>query len=329
MRPTALCILAFILSVSGCKKSGSRPVYPETGKPAPEIEIAQRISGRMDGDLSGKTVILEFWATWCGPCRAMIPHMNTLVEKFSGDSVVFLAMSEEKPGVVDTFMKSHLMKSSVVIDNGRRTEHSYGVQWIPYAFLIDRTGILRWHDYPGELTEAALDRFLRTGALPRGPDSNIAKGSLRGFLDIRFGDTPESVRSRILKVKGVTDISGPAGYRFRGGEHLGHEVDEWIMDFWKARYFFFARISFKTDSAGSASLTEDLEGKLERQFGIPGYQKCWRFVVEGQPFTNDVRIHYGGRVPVEVQYYGRASIDSIEGAALKAMETKSPSEGPL
>ena len=328
MRGTMLCILVFILSANGCKKSPTRPVYPETGKPAPEIEFTQCLNGRPPGDFSGKTVVLEFWATWCGPCRAMIPHMNNLVEKFSGDSIVFFAMSDEEPGVVEAFMKSNPMKSLVVIDDKRRTKTSYGLQWIPFAFLIDRAGILRWHDYPGELTEAALDRYLRTGALPRGPDSNIARVSLPGFLDIRFGDPPDSVRRKILRIKGVTDISGPAGYRFHGGEYLGHEVDEWIMDFWKARYFFEARIDFKKDSAASASLSQDLEGRLERQFGIPGYQRSWRFRVQGQHNMNNVWLLYGGRVPVELKYYGSASIDSIMDAAGAAAGTKSPPDSP-
>ena len=95
---------------------------PAVGKPAPDIEIAEWVAnGLKDPNLSGKTIIVEFWATWCGPCRRIIPHMNEMQTKYGSDDVVFLSISKEPPAKVKNFLKNTEMKTTVAIDNQGKT----------------------------------------------------------------------------------------------------------------------------------------------------------------------------------------------------------------
>ena len=177
--------------------------YPKVGKKAPPIDLVDWITGKIEGKkpFAKKTVILDFWATWCGPCVATIPHLNQLSEKFSNSNVVFVSITDEERSIVERFLKDRQMKSSVVIDRERRTNLAYGITGIPHTFLIDAKGILRWHGYPTELTARFLDSFLKTGVAPESVEppkpvtltENILRGKLDSsnvfFFSIATGDT--------------------------------------------------------------------------------------------------------------------------------------------
>ena len=145
---------------------------PWVGNKAPKIEIVDWVSAKIPGTepFAGKTVILEFWATWCVPCVEAIPHLNQLSEKFAGRKVVFVPITNEKRSTIEAFFKRHQMKSSVVIDKDRQTTLAYGVEGIPCTFLIDAKGILRWQGYPTDLTEQALSEFLKSAVAPKVPE---------------------------------------------------------------------------------------------------------------------------------------------------------------
>jgi thiol-disulfide isomerase/thioredoxin len=147
--------------------------YPELGKPAPKLEIAEWIQGKPAGEapLSGKTLILEFWATWCAPCRMAIPHMNEIADRFRDSGVVVVSMTDEGKGVIQKFVSTTRMTSAVVLDREASDEHvtqrAYGVTSIPHAFLIDNAGILRWHGHPKDIGAGWLGKYLRTGEVPK------------------------------------------------------------------------------------------------------------------------------------------------------------------
>ena len=122
---------------------------PQIGDMAPEIIAEDWIN--IDGCLSweslrGQVVLLDFWATWCLSCLAGITHLNQMhkVHRKDGFQVVSL-VKERKP-----FMEKVIEEHSVLYPVGTNTSSgdAYGIDEIPYAFLVDRTGKIRWHGWP-------------------------------------------------------------------------------------------------------------------------------------------------------------------------------------
>ena len=98
---------------------------------APELTVETWISKKPDTE--GKFVIIDFWATWCGPCRKAIPELNEIAKEFSKD-VVVIGISDEP------VEKIKAMKEPVI-------EYYYGVG-IPHVIIIDPKGIVRWEGFP-------------------------------------------------------------------------------------------------------------------------------------------------------------------------------------
>jgi thiol-disulfide isomerase/thioredoxin len=88
--------------------------------------------------------VLEFWATWCGPCREAIPSMNKMIESFAGRPVRFISVTDEPRETVEEFLKANPMKAWIGLDEDRAIHEAYDVKTIPALFVIDRYGRI-WH----------------------------------------------------------------------------------------------------------------------------------------------------------------------------------------
>lgn len=141
---------------------------PEVGAPAPAIEVAEWISDMPSGgaNLAGRTVVLEFWGTSCGPCVSAIPHLNDLIDRFGNQGIQFISLSHDAPELVARFMEKRPIKGAVAIDRDGRTFDAYGIRSIPHTVLIDSHGILRWQGHPNLFDEALLSRFLESDEVP-------------------------------------------------------------------------------------------------------------------------------------------------------------------
>jgi len=137
----------------------------QLGDPAPALSIVEWVKGG-PVDLAsgkGKTVfVVEFWATWCSPCRASIPHLTELQKKFKEKNVVFVGVSDEKPAVVKPFVEKMgaKMEYAVAVDKDRATSkaymEAYGIDGIPHAFVVDKEGRVVWEGHPMGDLEATL-----------------------------------------------------------------------------------------------------------------------------------------------------------------------------
>jgi peroxiredoxin len=140
----------------------------ELGDAAPPLEIAEWIKGEpVDwNQAKGKNVIVvEFWATWCGPCRVSIPHLTDLQRKFAERGVLIVGVSDESAAQVRPFVDGmgDKMDYPVAIDHEGKTGQAYmaafGVSGIPHAFVVDREGRIAWHGHPMSGLEQVLDRL--------------------------------------------------------------------------------------------------------------------------------------------------------------------------
>ncbi len=93
----------------------------------------------------GKTVVIDFWATWCPPCRVEIPGYIELQDDHAKDDLVIIGVSLDRKGpeVVKSFMEKHGMNYVVVMGNEKTVEAFGGFRGIPTTFIIDRDGNIR------------------------------------------------------------------------------------------------------------------------------------------------------------------------------------------
>lgn len=166
-----LVAIALLLASSGCQSGG---------KTAPDF-VAQDLQGqavRLSAQ-RGKVVFLNFWATWCPPCRQEMPSMEALSKKFAAEDFVMLAISEDDGGapVVKKFVEQNKLTFPILISPTGEIGRSFGVYGYPETFLIDREGhqVARFigpRDWRDPRFEQDLRTLISEGRWVRGPDGN-------------------------------------------------------------------------------------------------------------------------------------------------------------
>lgn len=119
---------------------------PEAGKDAPEISAKDWINLKAPltlARLRGQVVVVEFWATWCGPCQQCIPHLNELHQKYAGKPFQLLSLVAEGHPTMDPFLQKHKVEYPIGLESGSLED--YGISTIPHAFVIDPQGKVIWH----------------------------------------------------------------------------------------------------------------------------------------------------------------------------------------
>jgi thiol-disulfide isomerase/thioredoxin len=140
----------------------AEPVAPQLhaksfrGASAPSFVVEKWITPKPN--LAGKFVLVDFWATWCGPCRRSIPYLNELQEKFKDDLVV-VGLSDEPEADIRR-MAEPKMNYAVAFDTSGRMMREAQVKGIPHAILIDPKGIVRFEGMPHYLNERGLKLLL-------------------------------------------------------------------------------------------------------------------------------------------------------------------------
>ena len=129
----------------------------DPGAKAPKLSVKEWVkNGPVKiADGKGKNVyVIEFWATWCPPCRMSIPHLSKLQKEYKDKGLVVVAISTEDLETVKKFVSQQKdMDYSVGVDNNEETTKAYmeGVSGIPTAFVVNKKGIVIWRGHPMNL----------------------------------------------------------------------------------------------------------------------------------------------------------------------------------
>ena len=141
------------------------------GQTAPELGMEKYLQAP-EGEkslsaLKGNVVVLEFWATWCAPCVAEIPHLNQLSEEFRDKQVQFISVTDEGEDIIAPFLKRQEMKSWIGLDTDRSAFEAYGVRGIPRTFLIDQKGIIAASLHPVGLSSDIIKKVIKGEKIER------------------------------------------------------------------------------------------------------------------------------------------------------------------
>ena len=143
----ALVLSALFIAVSlltQCSRSPSSGESPEVGSPAPDFKL-QDLEGRAVSldQFRGRIVMLDFWATWCGPCLLTMPVLENLAKEYPQDLKLLAINVAEPPDLVRSFVRQRNISSTVLLDQEGKVGDMYGSESIPMQVLIDRTGVVR------------------------------------------------------------------------------------------------------------------------------------------------------------------------------------------
>jgi thiol-disulfide isomerase/thioredoxin len=147
-------------------ESAEQEITLTIGKPAPPLAVTSWVKGEpLDGLKPGQVYVVEFWATWCGPCLAGMPHISALQTEY-GDKIRIIGVSREKEETVTEWLKTEREEGvtwdqtvaySLAMDGDEVMTRTYfraaGRRGIPSAFLVGKDGIIEWIGHPARIDE--------------------------------------------------------------------------------------------------------------------------------------------------------------------------------
>jgi uncharacterized protein (TIGR03435 family) len=139
---------------------------PRPGQPAPTIRLGEILHGKQPALTPGRALLIEFWATWCVPCRENIPHLNQLADQFQTSGIDFVSLSGEPRETVKRFLEDHPMHGIVALDPDGAMANAFGGVGLPTTVLIDSTGTIAAITQPAMVNAAVIEALLAHAPLP-------------------------------------------------------------------------------------------------------------------------------------------------------------------
>jgi thiol-disulfide isomerase/thioredoxin len=215
-RPSAVAGLAGLAAAVAVVLSAgvAQAVDLKPGDAAPKLTVKEWIKGEpVTGFAKGKVYVVEFWATWCGPCKATIPHLTELQKKFKDVTFIGVAVWEEDQAKVKPFVAEMGEKMGYRVavdevpagkeaDSGAMATHwmkAAGQGGIPAAFVVDGEGRVAWIGHPGELegplSEVVAGKFDISAAAAKAKKEAERAGKMQAFQQKAraIGDNPKAL----------------------------------------------------------------------------------------------------------------------------------------
>ncbi len=149
-------------------RSGNQPdtdtsssAYSQAGKAAPDFELELLDGSRVRlSNFAGHPILINYWATWCPPCREELPLIQERLDKYSPDLVVLTINAGEDPKTIRNFIQQKAFSFHVLLDPEWKAEALYGIYAYPTTVFIDRDGLIQAR-YVGGMSAEILDEYLK------------------------------------------------------------------------------------------------------------------------------------------------------------------------
>jgi cytochrome c biogenesis protein CcmG/thiol:disulfide interchange protein DsbE len=170
MNAKKIVIIALILGFVGFilfypeQERGEKPTGLSIGMSAPDFKLTDLNQKKWDlAELKGTVVVVNFWATWCPPCKEEMPSLNRFYGKYESrdDLEVLAILYNDTPGNADEFVKKGGINFPILIDPLNATAVAYGLTGVPETYILDKQGVLRKKFIgPVEFDSATLYTFI-------------------------------------------------------------------------------------------------------------------------------------------------------------------------
>jgi peroxiredoxin len=167
-------VVLYACAYGDVRAAGDRH-FPESGTTPPDFELPRFVATGGAGpttsggssvrlsDLKGKIVVLDFWATWCRPCRDELPAVDSAARHYRGSGVVvYTILHEDDPGEAAQYLTEHGFDLPMLLDPGRKAADAYQVRGIPSVWIIGRDGkvVQRGFGFAPEMLSKKLESLL-------------------------------------------------------------------------------------------------------------------------------------------------------------------------
>jgi len=167
-----MSLSGFVLAVVvAFQAAAGLPSMPKIGTQAPAFAFSKvvptanptpsALAALTPEALRGKVVVLDFFATWCVPCVAAIPHTNALIEDTRDLPVVYLAVAKSEEDVLATVLAKHQLRATAVLDRDGETYRNYWVKGLPFVAIIDPQGRVSGFQHPQMISMADIEKALK------------------------------------------------------------------------------------------------------------------------------------------------------------------------
>jgi thiol-disulfide isomerase/thioredoxin len=158
MKKIAIAFFAGLLIGLPVAPTHAETVAVKEGEQLPALSLSYL--GKQPPELAGKPLLVEFWATWCPPCRKSIPHLNEIYSKYKDQGLQIVGITDEDEATVKKFQKQIPMDYNVAINTPGAIYEQFGILAIPTAFLVNKSGKVVWTGHPMELSETQIQSVL-------------------------------------------------------------------------------------------------------------------------------------------------------------------------